>query len=130
MVDNCCDSFGGRVVLEIDGVRYKQTQAAIELSPATQEVEAEANQDGSPCYKVKQTLAEADLELRNDCGIDWASITSKCHVNATISEELNGRTHLFTGTRIIGKPQVNVSTGEVKGLKLAGGVYTVRNPTA
>lgn len=126
MGDNCCDSFGGRVIIEIDGVRYKQTEAEIEIDPADREVSADANQDGSACYKVKPKLPAAELELRNDCGIVWASTMLKCHVNATITEEDNNRVHLFTNARITGTPKINVSTGAVKGLKIEGGTYTVR----
>ena len=119
----CCEQFGGRISIEIGDDRFSPTEADIELLPTNIEVEHEANQDGTPCYKVKPRLYEADIKLRQPCGIVWNDKMRVCKVNATIVEIDNGRTHLFTGARIVGRPSVNLSTGEVTGLRIAGPQY-------
>lgn len=121
----CCDQFGGRIYIEIGDKRFSPTEADIELMPTNTEVEHEANQDGTPCYKVKPRLYEADIKLRQPCGIVWDDQLKVCKVNATIVEETNGRTHLFTGARVVGRPTQNITSGEVTGLKIAGPQYQV-----
>jgi hypothetical protein len=120
---DCCEQFGGRISIEIGDDRFAPTEADIELLPTNVEVDGEANQDGSACYKVKPKLYEADIKLRQPCGIKWDAKMRVCKVNATIVEIDNGRTHLFTGARIVGRPSVNLSTGEVTGLKIMGPAY-------
>jgi hypothetical protein len=123
MAEECCNQFGGRIAIEIGDDRFSPTEADIEIMPTNVEVEHEANQDGSACFKVKPRLYEADIKLRNGCGIKWDERMRVCKVNATIVEIDNARTHLFTGARIVGRPSVNLSTGEVTGLKIAGSQY-------
>jgi hypothetical protein len=60
--------------------------------------------------------------LRHQSGINWRDIMLT-KGNATIVEENNGRTHLFTGCRLVGDPKVNITTGEVDGLRIEGDQY-------
>lgn len=118
----CCGSFGGRIVIEIGDQRYS-ARGDITLDPTNVEVSADANQDGSAYFTVKPRLYGAAFTISNPCGLVWTTEMSKCSVNVTITEEDNGRTHLFTGARFVGRPQVNLSTGEVTGLSIASSAY-------
>lgn len=114
--------FGGRVTCTFGTQSLTIADAEVKLSPATAEVSAKANQDGTAAYEVKPELVGAEIEFRNVGDINWATFTM-LYGNVTIKEVDSGRTHLFTNTRFIGKPDVNVSTGAVAGLKIAGGTY-------
>jgi hypothetical protein len=115
--------FGGRVTFTFGGQPFTLAEAAVKLSPALYDVSAKANQDGTAAYEAKPELVGADMTFRNAAAIDWTKVNMQTG-NATIVEDTNGRTHMFTGTRLIGKPDVDVSTGDVTGLKLAGGTYS------
>src|SRR6266571_7986211 len=120
-----CDSqFGGRITLQIGALRVKPTEADIKLKTSHVSVEAKANQDGSACYMVKPMLVSAEITFRRPAGINWTPTMLLCAVNATIVAEDNGRTHLFTNTRMTGDPEENLSNGEISGLKLEGGQYS------
>jgi hypothetical protein len=123
MADDCCNSFGGRVSIEIDGDRWTPSDADITLDNTNVSTEAKANQDGSACYISKPELFAADISFRNGCGRDWNEVMRKCKVNVTISEDDNNRTHIFTAARFTGKPKYNISTGEITGLQIQGAQY-------
>lgn len=114
--------FGGRITFEFAGVKIPPCDGDIVLDPSTREIDARANQDGSTAYQMKVKPVGAKVKLRHAAGIDWDALLLQIG-NCTIVEEDNGRTHLYTGTRLTGKPEVNVSTGEVDGLMIQGGKY-------
>lgn len=120
-----CDSqFGGRITLQIGNLRLKPTEADIKIKTSTVSVEAKANQDGSACYMVKPSLVSAEITFRRPIGVRWTDSMLMCAVNGTIVEEDNGRTHLFSASRLTGDPEENLTNGEVTGIKLEGGQYT------
>jgi len=117
--------FGGRVTFEFAGISIPPSDGEFVLDVALYNTEARANQDGTAAYIRKPKLPGCEIKLRNAggaAGIDWQGIMNLTG-NCTIVEEDNGRTHLFTGTRLTGDPKVNISTGEVDGLKVEGGTY-------
>lgn len=114
--------FGGRVTFKFGTQFIVIAEAEVKIDPATFDVSARPNQDGTAAYEMKPVLVGADVEFRNVGDVDWNAILLQIG-NVTIVEETNGRTHLFTGTRLVGKPQVNVSTGIVSGLRVEGGQY-------
>jgi hypothetical protein len=115
--------FGGRVTFQFAGQYIPPADGDIVLDVAKREVDAKSNQDESTAYMMKPKPVAAKIKLRHITGVDWDAIMLQIG-NCTIVEENNGRTHLFTNTRLTGKPEVNVSTGEVDGLSVTGGVYT------
>ena len=115
--------FGGRITFEFAGLRIPPCEGDIIIDPSVTEVSGMANQDGSDAYHQKPKQVGAKVKLRNANGIDWSKIMFLVG-NCTITEEDNGRTHLFSRTRLVGKPEVNTATGEVDGLEVRGGVYT------
>lgn len=114
--------FGGIVTFEFDGTVIPPSDGEFIVEPGLYDVESKANQDGSSAYMMKPKLPCAEIKLRNAAGIDWQGILLLIG-NCTIVEVDNGRTHLFTNTRLVGSPKVNISTGEVDGLKVEGGTY-------
>lgn len=126
MADPCCNSFGGMISLEVDGVTYSPTEADIIIMPGNVEVEASANQDGTAAYTSKPVLPSAEIKFRKPCGLKSNDLMRKCAINATIVEIDNNRSHLFTGARMTGRPAINLKTGEVDGLKIEGPNYLER----
>jgi len=127
MADDCCNSFGGRISITVDGDAMTPSEADITIDPTNISVDAKANQDGSACYMAKPKLYGADIKFRNGCGILWNNNLRKCAINATIVEEDNNRTHLFTAARFTGEPKLNLSTGEIDGIKIEGAQYQMLN---
>lgn len=121
---NCDNQFGGRITLNIGGAQYTPSEADITVKPTNREVDAEMNQDGSVSYRQKLVPAEMDIKFRNNSGINWQNTMLMCSVNATVQEEDNGRIWLMTGARMTGRPEINLSTGEVSGIVLKGPVMT------
>lgn len=117
------NQFGGRIALTIAGVKYVPTEAEIMIIPVNMEVDAEPNQDGSLSFKVKPMPYEADVTFRYDSSIVWQTSMMLSSVDATIVEEDNGRTHLFTSARFVGRPEINLTNGEIKGIKIKSSKY-------
>lgn len=123
MTDACCNSFGGLISIEIDGVQYPATDADIVLDVSNVEVTGNANSDGSGAFTSKPKLFGADITFRHPCGIKWNDVMRKCKVNVTIVETDQNRSHLFTAARVTGAPKRNISNGEVTGLTIQGSQY-------
>lgn len=123
MAEQCCNQFGGRVSVTVDDKRFAPTEADITLDPSNLEITGQANQDGSAAYMAKPKLFGAEITFRQPCGLVWNTEMRKCKIDVTIVEEDNGRTHIFSGARITGSPRVNISKGEVSGLRIEGDTY-------
>jgi hypothetical protein len=123
MADDCCNSFGGRISITIDGVRYAPTEADITLDISNLEISAQTNQDGSPAFTAKPKLFAAEVAFRKPCGIKWNDKMRLCKIDATIEEIDNNRTHLFTGARFTGAPRLNLASGAIEGVKIEGPRY-------
>lgn len=122
MASDCCNSFGGRISVEIGGKRYG-VRGDITIEPTNAEVAADANHDGSAFFTVRPKLYAASMSFSHPCGLRWSAEMARCKVNVTIVEEDNSRTHLFTGARIVGRPSFNLSSGEVSGISIASDQY-------
>jgi hypothetical protein len=114
--------FGGRITLEFDGQVIVIANASVKLDVAGASSEAKANQDRSVCYQYTLKPFVAEFTPRDDSKIDWAVLMRR-QGNATIAELDNGIIHLFTGCRVVGEPMQDRDTGEVSGVKIAGGQY-------
>lgn len=124
MADN---EFGGRVTFDFAGQKFTIADAKVTIDPSLYDVSAKANDDGSACYTLAPKLVSAKMTFRDTVGIDWAALMQSGQGNVTISQETLDRTHLFTGTRFTGKPDIDLSDGSVDGLMIEGGQYTRRN---
>lgn len=119
----CDNQFGGRISIKIGGVQFAPCDGDITIKPTNCEVDAEMNQNGTVAYKVKLMPYEADIKFRNSSGIIWQNQMMQCSVDVTIQEEDNGRLHMFTGARLTGRPDYNLSSGEVTGVVVKGPNY-------
>ena len=122
MSADCCNSFGGRITITM-GNEKLVARGEITLQMSDREVTGEANQDGSPFYTSKMMLGGGAAELTETCSGSWNERMKACKVNITVDEEDHGRQHLFTATRLIGRPEFNTSTGAISGVSWAGGNY-------
>lgn len=118
-------NFGGRIIFNFGGTAIPPVEGSIELDPTAVESEAQANQDGSIAYMVKPKVPGAELRLRDAARYDWQALLMRTG-DVTIDETDNNVTHFFTGARLVGNPKINRSTGEVTGLRVAGGQYKRR----
>jgi hypothetical protein len=117
--------FGGRVTFQFGSLVIPPSDGEFVIDPSLYEVTAKTNQDGSAAYELKPKQPGAEIKLRNVGDVDWNAILLQTG-NCTIVEQTNGRTHLFTNTRLVGTAKVNISTGEVDGLRVEGGTYQFR----
>ena len=122
MTQEVSGQFGGLVTFKFGSLTIPPADGEFVLDPSLFEVSAKTNQDGTAAYHLKPKQPGCDIKLRNVGNVDWNAILLQVG-NVTIAEETNGRTHLFTGTRLTGTAKVNISTGEVDGLKVEGGTY-------
>lgn len=123
MVDLCCNNFGGRIFIEVDGKRLKPAEADITLSPVNVVRSAMSNQDGSLAVQAKPKPYSANFTFRKPCEKGWLDLFFKCGGNITIVEDTNNRSHLFSRAVLVGDPQVNLSNGEVSGITVAAEDY-------
>jgi hypothetical protein len=124
MADDCCDSFGGRITIEAGNIVLK-ARGDITIYPTTVSVAAAAHQNGDAYYTQTPTLVGWDAAVSETCdGTSWDEALRRCKMNVTIVEEDNGRTHLFSGGRLVSEGlSVNLTSGEVSGLQYRGGKY-------
>lgn len=117
------DTKGGRGTIDIDGVRYSARGAA-KIMPSTVSLENGANMDGTGYSTVKPELAGVDFSF--DRGVfPWTDDLILKKINVTWVETDTGWTHLFTGARFSGKPEIDTEKGEVTGLKIETDSYQV-----
>ncbi|MGJ4971020.1 MULTISPECIES: hypothetical protein [unclassified Bradyrhizobium] len=119
-------NFGGRISVTAGTDRFPPSDADISIEPTNIKVEAKANGDGSPCFTASPKLFGAKIKFRDRSGIVWNDVIRKT-LDVTIVEEDNSRTHIFTSARIVGEPDVNLSTGEVEGCEIRGPQYQKLN---
>jgi len=121
-MSDCCQSFGGRITITM-GNETLTARGEITLQISDREVEVEANQDGSDYATTKMVPVGGNCPFSETCSGSWNDRMKVCKINITVDEEDNVRQHLFTGTRLTGRPEYNVSTGEISGLAWKGGKY-------
>ncbi|GJE54578.1 hypothetical protein [Methylobacterium thuringiense] len=122
MSADCCNSFGGRITITL-GNEKLIARGEISLDIVDSEVTAASNQDKSTYYTSANMPVGGDASFTETCSGSWADRMRSCVVNITIDEEDHGRQHLYTGTRLVGRPKYNTSTGEISGVTWAGGTY-------
>lgn len=122
MASDCCNSFGGIITITAGNLRL-QARGDISIMPSNRSVEGGSNQDGSDFYTAKPTQVGWEASLSAPCDGGLVALLKQCSINVTITEEDNGRQHLFTGGRIIGDLKQSLSSGEVEGLSGRGGKY-------
>jgi len=115
MVD-CCDASGGRVTITANGQRWS-ARAAVRVMPLFYERKAESNQDGTVYTQTKPKPPEADITLSDYCGMVIEDLMG-CPIDVTIDFIDMRRKYLFTRSTIIGTPDVNSESGEIRGLKV------------
>lgn len=121
-MSDCCNNFGGRISIEA-GNELLVARGEITLDISDREVSAETNQDGSTYYTTAMRPVGGSCSFTETCSGSWSERMRQCAINITIVEEDHGRQHLYTRTRLVGRPTYNTSTGEISGVTWAGGNY-------
>jgi len=122
---DCCDASGGRVVITVNGKRFS-ARSAITIKPTTVERMQVANQDGTVAIHNKAVLPEADLSLSDRCGLDINEIMS-CPADVTLDLIDMRRRYLMTKAVVVGRPELNSETGEIRGIKFVSHLVNVTN---
>ena len=117
----CCDNSGGRVVLTVNGRRYR-SRGTVTIRPLRVAREVEANNDGSIYVTSRARPAEAEFMLSDQCGLRLEDLTEHCFVDATVDLIDMRRKYLFTRATVVGDPEISSDTGEIRGLKIASGI--------
>lgn len=119
---------GGRVSTVIGGVAYS-ARGVITLDPSNIEVASGVNQDGSVYRTVAPKARTAEITFDrfvddNGTPLRWAeNIMAQVNLGITFVEQDGGLTHILSGGFFVGKPTMDLSTGEVSGLSLAADSY-------
>ena len=121
----CCNASGGRVAITANGKQWS-ARSSITISPINFERSAGANQDGSLYTTYKPMPAEADITLSDQCGLVVADIMS-CPLDVTIDLIDVRRRYWFTGAVVVGRPQINTESGEIRNLKIVSNQVTEKN---
>jgi hypothetical protein len=123
MADPCCNNFGGRIYVDVGGVRLSPAEGDIQIMPTNLVRSAMSNQDGSLAVQSKPKPYGANITFRKPCGSDWRTKFFGCRADITIVEESNNRSHLFSRAVLVGDPVVNLTSGEVSGITIASEEY-------
>ena len=120
------DTKGGRVTIDIDGVRYS-VRAKAKIMPSRVTMKSGANQDGTGYSTIDPKLAGLDLTFDRGPGFNWDETMMLKTMNVTFVEtDISPRkTHLFTNARFDGEPEINTEDGEVTGLKIMSDQYAI-----
>lgn len=122
---SCCAAAGGRVVITANGKQWS-ARSSVTISPTTFERSAQANQDGTMYTTYKPMPAEADLVLSDRCGLTMADIMG-CPIDVTIDLIDVRRRYWFTAGLVVGRPQINTETGEIRNIKIVSDQVTEKN---
>ena len=122
---DCCDASGGRVLITANGQRWS-ARSAITIKPTTVERMSGANQDGSLYVHNKPVPAEADLSLSDRCGLSLEDLMA-CPLDVTLDLIDMKRKYLFTRAVVVGRPEINSETGEIRSVKVTSATVQVVN---
>jgi hypothetical protein len=107
--------FGGLMHLTLSGGRRMTIRGSFEERPSNVVAETVTNQDGSLDKTV--TLRPFGFTFTGrDEGQSFNDLLLEENVNATLVEEHNGRTILYTAGMFSGEVSINRMNGEVSGL--------------
>jgi len=120
MAIDCCDNSGGRVELKIDGKLYR-ARGSFTIRPTTFSRDVGANSDGSIYVTTKAEPAEVEFTLSDRCGLNVSQLIKGCHIDATIRVIDMKKTWLFSMASVVGRPEYDTESGEIRGLKLVSG---------
>lgn len=119
---------GGRVSTVINGIPYS-ARGEITLDVSAIEIEANANQDGTVYRTVKAKPRNATLTFdrfvdQQGTPMPWSDdVMLMTRIPFTFIEADTNVTHLLTDGCFVGKPEHNLSSGEVSGLSIAATKY-------
>lgn len=126
MADPCCDVFVGGIIFVSVGDQRFEGMGEAKIRPRTVERTAGATEGGRLWVTEKAVPAQAELNFVNLCDADPLDLfDARCGIDVTIVDQTRGFRHLFSQSVVVGTPEINVTTGEVSGLKIASVHYTV-----
>lgn len=114
--DPCCNNAGGRVRITANGKVWK-ARSSVTITPVNYERAGGSNQDGSMYVTTKPMPYEGDVTLSDGCGARIEDVMG-CPLDVTIECIDIRRIYYFTNAVVVGRPQINTETGEIRGLKI------------
>jgi hypothetical protein len=122
---DCCDASGGRVIITANGQHWS-ARSALTIKPTVIERTAGSNQDGSLHVQNKPVPAEADLSLSDRCGMTLDDVMN-CPLDVTLDLIDMKRKYLFSRAIVVGRPEINSETGEIRGIKITSATVQIVN---
>lgn len=123
-VTDCCYASGGRASLSINGIAV--SPRTVSITPTNFERDVKSNQDGTIYTTMKPMPAEADFTLSDACGLDVFALMG-CPVDVTVDLWDVRRRYLFSKGVMVGRPNLNTESGEIRGLKVTSNTVTISN---
>lgn len=119
MADSCCeDIVGGMIYIMAGSLRYEGT-GDITIRPAHVERDAAATSGGRLAATERAMLAEAEFSFVNHCDADPMELfNGRCKLDIVIVEQSRNIRHYFNGAIMVGRPNINLSTGEFSGVRI------------
>jgi hypothetical protein len=123
--DPCCDTFvGGFFHLQIGDRKYSVAGEA-RIRPGYVERNTGAASDGRMWATETPQLSEADLIFYNFCDADPLEVfAGRCKIDATFVEETRGFRHYFNQAVAAGRPEINMSNGQVTNISIRTDKYS------
>lgn len=124
MADACCKTIAGGRVEIIQNGRIFAGVGDVVIRPTLFSRDANASSNGKMYGTVKAELAEADIVLANLCEQDPIELFDpNCDADYTFVERDRGFRHLYNASMTTGRPEINLSSGEVSGMTIKTDSY-------
>lgn len=112
--------------LTIDGEVYSP-RGTWSVMPGTLESEADANLDGTIYITSKPVPAKAEGSISDRCGLSVEKLQKvKCTTITLDLDEVN-RSYIFVNASIVGRPSLDISTGEISNVSIVAAQVRERN---
>ncbi|CAD7036396.1 hypothetical protein RHAB21_02519 [Pseudorhizobium halotolerans] len=118
--------FGGRMSMRLSTGELVSIRGTFNLSPTSQEIAAQANQDDS-VDRISTPMPRRIEIVAVDGGWDYEALMKGPRFDTTIVEDFTNVTHYMTGGFLSGRPVINRLNGELSGLAIEGGSYNRTN---
>lgn len=116
---------GGRVSIVINGVVFS-ARGEVKYNPSSVMTDVGANQDGTLFKTVKPQPVACECTFdrfvdANGVSLKWNDqLMLLNNIPITLIEKDTGKMQMISNGTFVGDPQIDLGTGEVSGLKLAG----------
>lgn len=116
----------GFITMRINGATY-QARGNFNLEEGAFSREAQGNSDGSVFITEAPSPPMLEMDFER-AAFAWSDAMMRASIDVTLTERSNGRQHIITDGRWVGKPKQGLSNGQVTGVQItwdAGAKQTI-----